>query len=335
MVDGLEQWLREYLPSELQSEYYRVYEKEYPIKVTTHQDGIGCILYYDPRFKRLLITKQEFLPIELLNPKDNPTQSYQTIYDGRWIQATTGFPITYGNPTYFINKSWTLSYAFEFNSSEVKPFVSWHSYRPYQAFNDSNNFYTLIRFANGTYRHKHKQSYQRFYNTKYDFIVEYQVFDLSTDRLSSVHYVGYTYEWDSTNEDWLLRDKTFDRILCYNNNQSTGLQTVNLLTSPYQNVFLPNNSKYVIKTDQNYKIAGLVDYSTNQPVMTKSWTQLQTYPSYIDRVPNTTNIDFTKSAYIQGKLWDKFVNVRLFFKPAEDYKKIIILSSVNEQESIR
>ena len=52
MVDGLEQWLREYLPSELQSEYYRVYEKEYPIKVTTHQDGIGCILYYDPRFKR-------------------------------------------------------------------------------------------------------------------------------------------------------------------------------------------------------------------------------------------------------------------------------------------
>ena len=147
--------------------------------------------------------------------------------------------------------------------------------------------------------------------------------------------MGYTYEWDSTNEDWLLRDKTFDRILCYNNNQSTGLQTVNLLTSPYQNVFLPNNSKYVIKTDQNYKIAGLVDYSTNQPVMTKSWTQLQTYPSYIDRVPNTTNIDFTKSAYIQGKLWDKFVNVRLFFKPAEDYKKIIILSSVNEQESIR
>ena len=335
MVDGLEQWLREFLPSELQSEYYRVYGEQYPIKVTTHKDGIGCILYYDPRFKRLLITKQEFLPIELLNPKDNPSQSYQTIYEGRWIQATTGSPITYGNPTYFINKSWTLSYAFEFNSSEVKPFVSWHSYRPYQAFNDSNNFYTLNRFANGTYRHKHKQSYQRFYNTKYDFIVEYQVFDLSTDRLSSVHYVGYTYEWDSTNEDWLLRDKTFDRILCYNNNQSTGLQTVNLLTSPYQNVFLPNNSKYVIKTDQNYKIAGLVDYSTNQPVMTKSWTQLQTYPSYIDRVPNTTNIDFTKSAYIQGKLWDKFVNVRLFFKPAEDYKKIIILSSVNEQESIR
>ena len=142
----------------------------------------------------------------------------------------------------------------------------------------------MNRFTNGTYRHKHKQSYQRFYNTKYDFIIEYQIFDLSTDRLSSVHYTGYTYEWDNTNQDWLIRDKTFNQILCYNNNQSTGLQDLTLLTNPYQNVFLQNNSKFVIKTDQNYKIAGLVDYSTGQPVMTKDWSLLQTYPSYIVNV---------------------------------------------------
>lgn len=330
LTEGLTQWLREYLPSELQNSYYQVNEIPYPITVTTHKDGIGCIMYYDPRFKRLIITKQEFLPIELIASSTTPTNATQVHYDNRWVASQSTLPITYGDPVYFINKSWTLSYGFEYQS-----FISWHSYRPYQAFNDNNNYFTLNRFSNSIHRHKDKQSYQNYYGTKYDFIIEYQAFDLSTDRLDTIHYVGYTYQWDLTNEDWLIQDKTFDRLICYNNNQTTGLQTINLLTNPYQNIFLNNTSKYVIKTDQNYKISGLMDLATGQPVMTKNWTLLQAYPSYIDRVPNTSVIDTTKSIYTQGKLWDKFVNVRLFFKPNEDYKKIIILSSINEQQSVR
>jgi len=328
---GLEQWLREYLPSELQTDYYNVYETEYPIKNTNHVDGIGCRLYYDPRFKRLLITKIDFKPIQLIDDSvTTPSNSTQVSYDSRWIASLSTLPITFGDPTYFINKSWTLSYGFEYQS-----FIGWHSYRPYEAFGDSNNYYTLNRFSNSIYRHKHKESYQNYYGTKYDLVIEYQAFDLSTDRLDTIHYVGYTYQWDQSNEDWLIQDKTFDRLICYNNNQTTGLQTINLLTNPYQNIFLNNSSKYVIKTDQNYKIAGLMDLAIGSPVMTKNWTLLQAYPSYIDRVPNTSVIDTTKSIYTQGKLWDKFVNVRLFFKSNEDYKKIIILTNVNEQQSVR
>lgn len=327
---GLEQWLREYLPSELQKLYYETNSEEYINKVTTHKDGIGCVLYYDPRFKRLIITKQEFLPIQLFDYKGDPSNTTQVNYTGRWIQSITGNPVTFGDPVYFINKSWTLSYGFEYQS-----FISWHSYRPYQSFNDNNNYFTLERFSNFINRHKHKQTYQRYYGTKYDFVVEYQVFDLSTDRLDTVHYVGYTYQWDQSNEDWLIQNKTFDKLICYNNNQTTGLQTLILPTNSYQNTFINNTSKYVIKTDQNYKISGIMDLATGQPVMTKNWTLLQTYPSYIDRVPNTSVINTTKSIYTQGKLWDKFVNVRLFFKPNEDYKKVIILTNVNEQQSVR
>jgi len=336
MTEGLTQWLREYLPSELQNSYYQVYEQSYPITVTTHKDGIGCIMYYDPRFKRLIITKIDYSPIELIDPTiTSPTNLTQVSYNNGWILPTFDIPTPFGEPNRFINKSWTLSYGFEYNSGDVKPFISWHSYRPYQGFNDNNNYYILDRFSNNIYRHKHKQSYQTFFGTKYDFIIEYQAFDLSTDRLDTIHYVGYTYQWDSSNEDWLIQNKTFDRLLCYNNNQTTGLQTLILPSNPYQNVFLNNTSKYVIKTDQNYKIAGLMDLATGSPVMTKNWTLLQAYPSYIDRVPNTSVIDTTKSIYTQGKLWDKFVNVRLFFKPNEDYKKVIILSSINEQQSVR
>ena len=55
--------------------------------------------------------------------------------------------------------------------------------------------------------------------------------------------------------------------------------------------------------------------------MTKDWSLLQTYPSYIDKIPYTSNIDFNKSAYAQGKLWDKFVNVSLFLSPQKIIRK--------------
>jgi len=336
LTEGLEQWLREFLPSELQRDYYQIYEKPYPIQVTTHKDGIGCVLYYDPRFKRLIITKQEFQPIQLFDYKGFPSNNVQTTYENsRWIGSLSTFPVTYGDPVYFINKSWTLSYGFEYNSGDVKPFISWHSYRPYQGFNDNNNYYILDRFSNNIYRHKHKQSYQTFFGTKYDFIIEYQAFDLSTDRLDTIHYIGYTYQWDETNKQWLIVDnQSFDRLVCYNNNQSTGQQDLVLLTNPYQNVFLQSFQKFIIKTDQNYKISGLMDLATGQPVMTEN-NGFIGGASYIDKTVNSAVIDVNKSIYTQGKLWDKFVNVRLFFNPPQDYKKIIILTSINEQQSVR
>jgi len=330
LTTGIQQWLRNNLPSELQESYFNIYGVQYPILNTNHIDGVGCRLYYDPKYKRLLITKLDFKPINLYNG-GSPSNANQSSYEGRWIQSTTGNPIVFGDSVYFINKSWTLSYAFEFQT-----YTSWHSYRPYEAFNDNNNYYTLDRFSNRIFRHKHKQSYQTFYlGEKNDFIVEYQAFDLSTDRLDTIHYIGYTYEWDTANEQWLIQNKTFDRFVCYNDNQTTGLRNLTLLTSPYQNTFISNTTKYVIKTDQNYKISGIMDLATGKPVMTTNWTLLQSFPSYIDKVPNSFVISSSKSIYTQGKLWDKFVNVRLFFKPTEDYKKVIILTNVNEQQSVR
>jgi len=104
----------------------------------------------------------------------------------------------------------------------------------------------------------------------------------------------------------------------YNFEQSTGLQTLilqNQHTNPYQNNKLLAGTKHVIKTDQNYKIAGLYDLSIGQPVVTKDWQLKKLYSGYIDRVSNTGVINLTKSIYDWGNIWDKFVFVRLFYKP--------------------
>lgn len=327
---GLEQWLREYLPSEMQKTYYNINGIQYPILNTNHIDGVGCRLYYDPRFKRLLITKLDFKPKQLITNSTTATNSQQVKYNGRWISAQGEFPVNLDNVFFFANTSWTLSYGFEYQS-----FISWHSYRPYEAFNDNDNYYTLNRFTNNISRHKRLQSYQNYYGTKYNFIIEYQAFDLSTDRLSTVHYTGYTYQWDATNKQWLTIDNsTFSKIVCYNNDQTTGEQDLIMLSSPYQNVFLNGYEKYVIKTDQNYKIAGLMDVATGQPVMIAD-ENIIGGSDYIDKTTNSSAVNVNKSIYTQGKLWDKFVNVRLFFNHTQDYKKIIILTNINEQQSIR
>lgn len=349
---GLQQWFRENLPSETQNAIFQAYNygvydlfqaSNYPHTATTHAKGYGVILYYDPRFKRLIVSKKDYLPIQL-NPRLNFLGDLDYSFEDDYWQTLTsvaGIPtviqVNYGNSSTFENKSWTLSFSFELNS-----WTSWHSYRPWQAFSDSKNYYTIglsELAASRIYKHLHFGNYQKYYNVKYDFIIEWMNFDIQTDRLYAVHYTGYTYQWNTTTRQWnLIQDSTFNRMVCYNQNQSTGLQTLTYMdqhVNPYLNVSIPAGTKYVIKTDNNYKISGIYDMSINSQVTTKEWAQLKLYPSYIDQVVNPTAIDFNKPQYEWGDLWDKYVITRLFFKPSQDYKKVVILSTTNEQISIR
>lgn len=333
---GLLQWFKENLPSELDKEYFKVYGTNPPQSSTLSLQSKGVILYYDPRFKRLLVTKKEFLPISLKYSFDDFDSGNDVMYlePYGWVTLDGGIqPVPTTDPDFFINKSWTLSYEF-LNQS----WTSWHSYLPYYSFADSNNFYSTI-YGSSIYKHLSKGLYQNYYGSKYDFIIEWQNMDPVSTDVSNLYYVGYSHVWDDVNKQFKTVDTTFDKLLMYNFEQSTGLQNLILQnqnsTSPYGNTSILSNSKYVIKTDQNYKIAGLYDMSIAQPVMTEDWIKKQLYPGYIDLVPNSTNINFNKSPYDWGNIWDKFVNIRLFYKPTEDHRKSVLLQVLNSQQSIR
>jgi hypothetical protein len=64
----------------------------------------------------------------------------------------------------------------------------------------------------------------------------------------------------------------------------------------------------------------------NEPKFTKDWSEL-TYQNeydngfgYIDKVINPSIIDINKDVYQIERLTDKYLGVRLFFKPLNDYK---------------
>ena len=329
---GLLQWFKENLPSELDVAFYKTYGTSFPTNSTLSLNSKGVILYYDPRFKRLMITKKEYLPISLkytFDDFDSPNNVMYLDPDG-WVTLGDGpQPVSVSDPDYFINKSWTISYEF-LNQS----WTSWHSYLPFYSFADSNNFYTTV-YGSQIWKHLSKTKYQNFYGTKYDFIIEWQNMDSITTTVDSLHYVGYSQLWDDVNKQFKTTNTTFNKLMVYNFEQSTGLLNLQLQTSPYSNNRLGSTIRDVIKTDQNYKVSGLYDMAVNQPVITKDWNLLQLYPGYIDVVSNTTNINLTKSFYDWGNIWDKFVFVRLFYKPTEDHKKSVLLQVLNSQQSVR
>lgn len=332
---GLEQWFKEYLPSDLKSEYYRVIGEEFPIKSTYARDGYGVLLYYDPRYKRLMVTKRDYLPFDIRVSYDandydhvlfSPVQGWSTYQDGNVI------PVNYTNPRYFENKSWTISYDIQF-----KDWISWHSYIPYGYFADSSYFYTTT-LSNIIWKHLHKERYQNYYNSKYDMIVETIDFNINTTSYNTIQYVGYAEMWDPQNKRFKNVEDTCNGLIVYNTDQSTGFQSLSLLdviNSPYDNNKILPDIKNVIKTDNNYKISGIYDMSIGQPVMTEDWQLRKNYFGYIDIVPNEGMIDFSKSQYDWGNMWDKFYYIRLFSHHEQDIRMSIVVQSSNKQVSIR
>jgi hypothetical protein len=337
---GMSYWFKENLPSEIKKSVYDFYEVDYPNNSTYNKNGYGMIMYYDPKFKRLLISKTDSLPLCLSTTPVSGCTTYDQINNIWTLNNPPSEIILEGNNILFENKSWTISYGFDY-----KGWLSWHSYRPRSAFSDNNHFYTFgrglgeIARNNGINKHLHKGNYQKFYNIKSNFIIEWRVFTPVTSTLENLYYYGQTLQWDDLNRQWINIDNiTFDKMMIYSANQSTGLQILTLQnqnTNPYQNSTLLSNTKSVIKTDENYKISGLYDMAIGKPNVSSKWDDIKTFGSYIDLVSHPTNINFAKSQYDWGKLKDKYFFCRMFFKPTEDYRKIIYLQTLNNKTSDR
>lgn len=92
---------------------------QYAHRSTHASNGVGFICFFDPRYKRLIVSKKDFkplLPVELRgdNPQrgilyvDNDSIFY--IWDGTYIQ------VEFSNANFFENRSFTISFGLSTNS---------------------------------------------------------------------------------------------------------------------------------------------------------------------------------------------------------------------------
>jgi len=210
----MQNWLREnmyFKALEAFPDFDKVDEKE--------KGGVWYSIGIDHRHNRLLFTKIDFDPKQekdLILNKDCKSFSCEGRED-----------ILLGDPEYFNNVSFTLSYNFNIGN-----FVSFHSYLP--------QFYMWNRYdmmswdrKNGTWLHNVNGDFQKFYDEYYPFIVEYNsINNAAKGAFNSFEWQNTvldteTLEWDESSRQYITNTREhFTDVSMWNSYQATGLKSL-------------------------------------------------------------------------------------------------------------
>lgn len=321
-----------------------------------NKNGVGYLATYDARHERVVFTKKDYLlrpefysqvtvePNIIAAPYD---QLYFDIEYGafciRTLKPGPGLfwirhVIDLTNTAYFINRSWTISYSIHTDS-----WCSWHSYLPNFYLHNQENFFSTIYDSTGMWRHNEISTYQSFYGVTYPHILEYvsasnpvqtRIWNDMTLITSAKSYSIGTGQYVE------VPDVTFNKLICYNERQSTGelILKVKEETEDYLFNQVQNNIGEIIidRNEGNWNVNELRDYRVNYltPIFTTEWDAIKdVYP--IDKVINETAIDHNKDWNETESLRDKYLIVRLKFDNFVTIKLTTNYSIEGEQISFR
>jgi hypothetical protein len=344
---GMEQWFRRYLPLMFTKQYKELTGLEYLIKHTADKNAVGYQTVFDPRYKRIIIHKKDYLIIdpdkftsigfeqelpdpeqfnlysELQDPETDPEYIRWYYYnedENEWRETDLN------NPDYFINESFTVSF-----SCEINTWLSFHSYQPNFMFNNRNKYYTYINNLTRDVWAHDKRNYQTYYGVKYDHIVEVTFNpEPSQEKIfESVQFISNVYNYSLTDNRFInLENITFDRFEISNNSQSSNTRDLIVKVGAYDKLSLLPTETLVDRTDNYWRFNTFRDMAfnrTTETLYTTNWIYLNSYfdslgQGYVDAVVNPLSINLNKPYYEQARFRDKVAFLRLFFNPENDYK---------------
>lgn len=355
---GLSMWYRNNLDLSLREQWRGITKKDYPYLNTSGNKCIGFTGVYDPYYERYILTKKDYELTQTI--LDNLLPESYPLINGKYYWNDTGLYLANADILNEVdleqninvkNKSFTISFAII-----EKVWTSFHSYRPNHIWNNNLTYFTSINnSAKADYIWQHNSlNYQTFYDVKYDFIYDYVAKGeepVITKAFDSIEIMGNTYKYDQTNEQWMeIFYSTFDKLHVYNNTQSSGLFDL-VVKNPLAyyditNNFINTRTLSINRYQDIWKVNNLADYTKDvllgtQTINTTNWAiadyrnefRTNANMGYIDRAINPTYIDEGKSVYQIQRFRDKFLNVRLYYKPVEDYK-IVINTMANLKRSL-
>jgi hypothetical protein len=240
-------------------------------------------------------------------------------------------------PQFFKTESFTISY-----SINDKVWCSFHSYLPTFMYNDSNTFFSYYAMKNDlidiTWKHN-VDAYTTYCNAKSPFIIDYinNASPYSETTFDNIEYTSNVFEYNPVTFDWNeIQLVTFDQMYVYNNNQISGLKSIVVSNQlPYKHIQYNVNETHAVKERNYWRInkfrdLGVDRLSAPTSMFSKDWNEsgyrniFTTNPGpgvgYIDKIINPDFISTTKSVYKQQRFTDKYLGVRLSFKPSQNYK---------------
>lgn len=344
----LKWWFANYLDYRLLVDFPDFMLKENPVI------GIGCQSMYDNQNGLLYFSKKDYqlrkdLPdsIKVIYAKDN-------LFDVMINNVITA-RIELGNPMYFSDASWTISY-----DPKVNSWISWHDWHPDLSLPGKNTFLTIkndnatVNKQNSIWVHNQAcQLYCNYYEKDYPFEVEYMVTTGNTvNTLRSIEYYMEAYHYaDNCYDRFHVLDYNFDEAVIYNTEQCSGL--LKLTLSPKNNAPLilkypiinPTNIHVLFsKEEQKYRFNQFWDITDSRgefPINSAyppptpnvgSYAQRMiwnTEPNGYIRKLNTPNLNYVKDP-LQRKKFRHYVNYVLLRKLVSGNKKILVMLADNK-----
>lgn len=309
-------WLNLYLPYQLTKDFPSFEVKDNPVA------GIGCQTIYDNGYGLVYFCKKDYrlkknLPVNV------------TYIGGSKFLVNGIFVAKLGDPLYFDDCSWTLSY-----DPKIDEFVSFHDWHPDLALGAKNNFLTTKN--NGFWRHLDScQSYCNYYGIDYPFEVEFQLdnkFAVATMRNVEYYIESFVYSAENCYDRFHVLDYGFDEAVVYNSEQVSGLLKLHIAPKndlpavlKYPEVHLNYINIHFSKEEQQYRFNQFWDITKDRGEYSGAENLIwNTENNGYVRNLNPANLNYNKAEFQRKKF--RHYNNRVILKRHKNNNVEILVS---------
>lgn len=272
--------------------------------------SLGVFITYDPRYKRIILTKKDYIPLYGLKLQGSSKDKNSIYVKDSKFYTWDNTEIQLTSTSYFKDNSFTVSFSLKHNK-----WISFHSYVPSYYFNDSNVFYSVK--DNGLYVHM-SDTYHTYYGTTFPFELEaVSNKPFNTEKTFNSFTIGGK-NLHSNKIQGLI-----SHIWAYNEDYSSGklkLKTYNTFVT-----LLAGEIFQRLVVDK-LNITGIRDLSLTDQ------SQYQTNYS-VDRIP--TNVNINKSNWEQNLIKGRHLFTKLYKTASPESKLSIDSLQVNFNISTR
>ena len=327
--NGMKWWFSWYLPYRLTVDFPNFELIDNPVT------GIGCQTVYDNDDQIIYFSKKDYklkadAPTELVYAHGG---IFHPVINGK--AATDN--IYLGDPLYFDNCSWTISY-----DPKQKYWVSFHDWHPDLVMTAPIDFYTTK--GSGIWRHNlRSDDYCNFYGTYYPFEIDYiaQTGQL-VNTTRNIEYIMEAYKFAPNGMDsYHVLDENFDHAIIYNSEQVSGM--LNLFLKPKEDPFAMLNYPVInpasidilfSKEEQKYRFNQFWDITRDRGEYTTGGVLVQqpiwnTEENGYIRNLNPNNLDYIKAPTQRKKFRHYYNHVVLIKNESRD--KLMSLKIANNK----
>lgn len=270
---------------------------------------VGLHGVYDNKYHRIIITKLDYKPMVS-----------GISYDGSNF-LLEGIPISLGDPEYFCDVSFTISYSFI-----SKSWISFHSYLPNFYIGSVGKFYTGRNDIGSIWLHNTSEtSYNSFYSEIEPYIIEFPfAYKYQDEILQSIKDYSKINTMINAQTFVQTNDAFFNKAIIYNDQQCSGV--LNLIPKPKNNLMsylqYPKynaDSKDIlfVKSDNFYNYNGFWDIVKDytQPIWLPDCT-----PNTENKILNTSNLDYANRPFKKYPLRAKDCRIRQILDNRSDVR---------------